>query len=77
VAEDRSKALNQEILIRLQESGVAVLSSTMLHGRFALRMANTNHRTRREDMDTLVEAILDLAHRIESEGDAPQAAGNN
>jgi aromatic-L-amino-acid decarboxylase len=68
-AEDRLKALNQEILIRLQESGVAVLSSTTLRGRFALRMANTNHRTRREDMDTLVEAILDLAHRIESEGD--------
>jgi hypothetical protein len=36
----------------------------------AMRMANTNHRTRREDMDALVGAIIDLAPRIEAERDA-------
>jgi aromatic-L-amino-acid/L-tryptophan decarboxylase len=50
-------ALNQEILLRLQESGVAVPSSTRIHGRFALRVAITNHRSRREDFDILVEAV--------------------
>ena len=36
-------AVNQEILIRVQERGIAVPSSTVLGGRFALRVAITNH----------------------------------
>jgi glutamate/tyrosine decarboxylase-like PLP-dependent enzyme len=73
VPPDLLNALNQEILVRLQESGIAVLSSTMLHDRFALRMANTNHRTRREDMDTLVSAVVELAERILDERGARPA----
>jgi glutamate/tyrosine decarboxylase-like PLP-dependent enzyme len=46
--------LNQELLAALQESGVAAPSSTVLEGRFALRVAITNHRSRREDFDLLV-----------------------
>ena len=56
-------ALNREILLRVQERGVAVLSSTVLHGRWALRVANTNHRSRREDFDALAAAVV-------AEGDA-------
>jgi glutamate/tyrosine decarboxylase-like PLP-dependent enzyme len=51
-------AVNQEILIRVQERGIAVPSSTVLGGRFALRVAITNHRSRREDFDRLVDAVL-------------------
>jgi glutamate/tyrosine decarboxylase-like PLP-dependent enzyme len=51
-------AVNQEILIRVQERGIAVPSSTVLGGRFALRVAITNHRSRREDFDLFVEAVL-------------------
>jgi glutamate/tyrosine decarboxylase-like PLP-dependent enzyme len=51
-------AVNQEILIRVQERGIAVPSSTVLGGRFALRVAITNHRSRREDFDLLVDAVL-------------------
>ncbi|MGH7579505.1 MAG: pyridoxal phosphate-dependent decarboxylase family protein [Gemmatimonadales bacterium] len=51
-------SLNQEILIRVQERGIAVPSSTVLGGRFALRVAITNHRSRREDFDLFVEAVL-------------------
>ena len=51
-------ARNQEILLRVQERGVAVPSSTVLDGRFALRVAVTNHRSRREDFDLLVDAVL-------------------
>ena len=47
-------ALNQEILLRLHESGVAAPSYTTLRGRYALRAAITNHRSRREDFDILV-----------------------
>ena len=39
--------LNREILVRLHESGDAVPSGTVLNGRFALRCAITNHRSRR------------------------------
>ncbi|MGH8274002.1 MAG: pyridoxal phosphate-dependent decarboxylase family protein [Gammaproteobacteria bacterium] len=53
-------ALNARILGELQERGIAVPSSTVLNGRFALRVAITNHRSRREDFDALVTAVLKL-----------------
>ncbi len=48
-------ALNQEVLLRLQESGIAVPSNALLGGRYALRVAITNHRSRREDFELLVQ----------------------
>lgn len=60
-------ALNEEILIRVQESGLAVPSSTLLGGRFALRVAITNHRSRREDFGLLVGAVTDTGVRILTE----------
>ena len=54
-------ALNQEILLRLQESGVAVPSHTTLGSRFAIRVAVTNHRSRREDFDLLVRSVVEIA----------------
>jgi glutamate/tyrosine decarboxylase-like PLP-dependent enzyme len=54
----RADAINEEILYGLQESGTAVPSSTMLRGRFSLRVCIVNHRTRREDLDLLVREVL-------------------
>jgi glutamate/tyrosine decarboxylase-like PLP-dependent enzyme len=51
-------AVNEEILLRLQETGVAVPSGTKVAGRYAIRCAITNHRTRREDLDALVDAVV-------------------
>jgi aromatic-L-amino-acid decarboxylase len=51
--------LNKEILIRIQESGLAIPSQTMLNGKFAIRVAITNHRSRREDFDQLVRAVVE------------------
>jgi glutamate/tyrosine decarboxylase-like PLP-dependent enzyme len=51
--------LNKEILIRIQESGLAIPSQTMLDGKFAIRVAITNHRSRREDFDQLVRAVVE------------------
>jgi glutamate/tyrosine decarboxylase-like PLP-dependent enzyme len=51
--------LNRELLFRLQEDGVAVPSSTRVRGRFALRVANANHRTRDADFEALVEAAVE------------------
>jgi glutamate/tyrosine decarboxylase-like PLP-dependent enzyme len=57
-------ALNREILMRLQERGIAAPSSTVLGGRFAIRAAITNHRSTRADFDVLVGAVLDIGHEL-------------
>jgi aromatic-L-amino-acid/L-tryptophan decarboxylase len=59
--------INQELLIRLQESGVAVPSGTSLQGRYAIRCANVNHRSRQEDFDTLVSAVVSLGKEVADE----------
>lgn len=56
--------LNQELLIRLHESGIAAPSYTTLNGRYALRVANVNHRSRREDFDILVDAVAQIGDRL-------------
>ncbi|MEM6795458.1 MAG: pyridoxal-dependent decarboxylase [Acidobacteriota bacterium] len=58
---------NRELLMRIQEQGIAVPSSTVLEGRFALRVANSNQRTRRSDFDLLVEQTLRLGRALEEE----------
>lgn len=52
------KALNTEIMLRLQEEGVAVLSDTTLRGRHCLRAAICNHRSRYDDIDLLVRQVV-------------------
>jgi glutamate/tyrosine decarboxylase-like PLP-dependent enzyme len=56
--------LNQELLLRLQESGRAVISSTRIGGRFALRVANVNHRSTDEDMDELLRAVTEIGEEL-------------
>lgn len=58
---DERDQLNRELLVRLHESGEAVPSGTVLDGRFAIRVAITNHRSRRPDFDLLVRASLRAA----------------
>lgn len=60
-------AINQELLMRIQEQGIAVPSSTRLGGKFALRIANTNQRSRREDFALLVRESVRLGGEIEGE----------
>jgi aromatic-L-amino-acid/L-tryptophan decarboxylase len=50
--------LNADIVTDLQEPGVAAPSTTTLSGVLAIRAAIVNHRTRREDVDVLVDAVL-------------------
>ena len=59
--DERSRdRLNRELLVLLQESGVAVPSYTTLNGRYCLRVAISNHRTRTEDLDLLLDTVLEL-----------------
>jgi glutamate/tyrosine decarboxylase-like PLP-dependent enzyme len=59
--------LNQELLVHLHESGIAAPSYTTLSGVYALRVANTNQRSRREDFDLLVQAVVRLGRELEKE----------
>jgi glutamate/tyrosine decarboxylase-like PLP-dependent enzyme len=56
--------VNEEILLRIQESGLAVPSSTTIDGKFALRVAITNHRSRKEDFDLLIESVLRIGRAL-------------
>jgi len=60
----RLDGLNREILMRIQEAGVAVPSHTVLDGRFALRVAITNHRSRREDFDLFVRTVVEIGDAL-------------
>lgn len=60
----RADEVNREILMRLQERGIAVPSHTVLRDRFYLRCAITNHRTRTGDLDLLLDAVRALGREI-------------
>ncbi len=55
-----SDVVNREIAVDLQESGMAAPSTTVIGGRAAIRAAIVNHRTRKEDIDRLVRATLEM-----------------
>lgn len=62
-------AMNRELAIALQESGIAAPSTTVVNGRIALRVALFNHRTRMQDVDALIDAALkfgEILNRQES-----------
>lgn len=51
-------ALNAAIVADIQEAGLAAPSTTMIDGRLAIRAAFVNHRSRTEDAEALVAAVL-------------------
>jgi glutamate/tyrosine decarboxylase-like PLP-dependent enzyme len=64
--ETRLKSINTEIMLRLQERGIAAPSDTTINGRHCIRAAITNHRTKREDLYLLVREVLRLGTAIEA-----------
>lgn len=56
--------LNDEIVMRLQEDGIAAPSTTKVNGVTAIRVNITNHRTRQADLDLLVAAVLRIGAEI-------------
>lgn len=53
-----SDAVNARIVTELQESGIAVPSTTTLEGRLAIRAAIVNHRTQPRDLEALIDAVV-------------------
>ncbi len=64
LSEEALTALNTEIMVRLQETGVAALSDTVIGGRHCLRAAICNHRTRDADLELLVAEISRLGAQL-------------
>lgn len=62
--DDTLKAINTEIMLRLQEEGTAAISDTTVHGIHCLRVAINNHRTQRDDLDLLVRETVRLGDEI-------------
>jgi aromatic-L-amino-acid decarboxylase len=67
-APDANK-VNGDIVIDIQESGIAAPSTTMLDGELAIRAAIVNHRTDTCDIDTLISAVLNFGAQRSSADD--------
>ena len=58
---------NKELLMRLHESGVALPTYTVLNGKYVIRVAHVNHRSRREDFDLLVATVVKIGDALREE----------
>lgn len=62
--EEKLNELNREILMQLHESGTAVPSYTTIKGKFGIRCAITNHRSRLEDFDILIDEVIKTGRKL-------------
>jgi aromatic-L-amino-acid decarboxylase len=62
--ESELNQLNTRLLMQLQQGGVAMVSNTTIHGKYSLRAAITNHRSRRDDFDILVQEVVKLGNNL-------------
>ena len=62
--EDDIKRINIEIMLRLQEAGLAAVSDTTLGGHHCLRAAICNHRTRVEDLEQFVGDVVRIGREF-------------
>jgi aromatic-L-amino-acid decarboxylase len=61
---ERLDALNREVLMRIQERGIAVPSATVVQGKFAIRVAITNHRTVTSDLEVLADSMVTIGREV-------------
>ena len=64
MSEAKLDDLNDEIVVALQESGVAAPSTTRINGKLAIRVNITNHRTRFADLDLLIAEVQRIGARL-------------
>ena len=54
---------NRELVADIQLSGVAVPSSTIIHGRFYIRVCLVSHRSIMEDVEVFLDIVFKMYHR--------------
>jgi glutamate/tyrosine decarboxylase-like PLP-dependent enzyme len=69
---DDANRVNGEIVVNVQESGIAAPSTTILNGELAIRAAIVNHRTDICDIDRLVAAVLEFGARRSAEAQSSE-----
>lgn len=57
--------INKEIVMTLQEKGIASPSSTLIGGKYAIRVAITNHRSTLADFDELVRHTTEIGDSLQ------------
>jgi aromatic-L-amino-acid/L-tryptophan decarboxylase len=62
--EEALTRLNRALLERLQLGGEAFLTSTELRGRFVLRACIVNYRSRKEDVDRMLKAVVSIGRDL-------------
>ena len=55
---------DKDIVMKLQVSGIASPSSTILDGNYAIRVAITNHRSITSDFDLLINETIKLGNSL-------------
>ena len=60
-------ALNERVMLRLQQGGSSYVSNTSVRGRFALRGCVLNYRTTRRDMEVLLEDVREAGRSVVEE----------
>lgn len=61
---DELNVLNKEILMTMQDEGIAAPSYTILKGQYAIRLSITNHRTKASDLDLVLEATVKIGKNL-------------
>ena len=60
--------LNQELVLRLHEGGIALCSYVTIGDKYGLRVGIFNHRSRRDDFDVFVGEVIGLGKSLLDEG---------
>ena len=63
---EQQDALNKELLLRVQETGLAIISGSRIGGRYVMRVACSNHRSRWEDFEALAVGLERLLGEMPS-----------
>jgi len=63
LSEEKLKDLNNQILRQLWLSGL-IPSDTTLDGKYTLRVCITNHRSKREDFDCLIDKVVQIGNSL-------------
>ncbi len=61
---EQQDTLNKELLLQIQETGLAIPSGSKIGGRYVIRVACSNHRSRWEDFEMLAAGIERLLSKL-------------
>ena len=62
---EQQDALNKELLLRIQETGLAIPSGSKIDGRYVIRVACSNHRSTWSDFEALAVGVETLSAKIQ------------